>query len=184
LKTIWLQLSESFFRLPPARAQPPPAPTGPSSLPPPSEGQLIPGGQNLWISRPDNSIREVWTSPTEHRFVFAHPQDRPRFERVQRRLDELFAALPDRAGSATLALRLNQLSRWYPRLILWLVVGVAALAVRRPRGAGVALALAVAALVVIVFNALGLPADRHFVLPVAPAFVLLAAVGLLGRRQA
>jgi hypothetical protein len=184
LKTIWLQLSESFFRLPPSRAQPEPAPLGPHGLPRPSEGQLIPGGQDLWISRPDNSIREVWTSPTEHRFVFAHAEDRPRFERIQRRLDELFAAIPDRHGDAALTLRLNQLSRWYPRLVLWLVVGFAALALRRPRGAGVALALAGAALVVVVFNALGQPADRHFVLPVAPAFVLLAAVGLLGRRHA
>jgi hypothetical protein len=179
LKTIWLQLSESFFRLPPARAQPPP---GPSSLPPPSEGQLIPGGQNLWISRPDNSIREVWTSATEHHFAFAHPGDRRRFERVQRRLDELFAALPERDGNATLALRLNQLSRWYPRLLLWLAVGLVAFAIRRPQSGRVAFVLAGAALVVVCFNALGQPADRHFVLPVAPAFVLLAAVGLLGRR--
>ena len=180
LKTIWLQLSEPFYRV--EDEAPEPTRTEPNGLPQPSEGQLIPGGQNLWISRPDNSIREVWTSATEHHFAFADPEDRPRFERVQRRLDELFAALPQRDGNATLALRLNQLSRWYPRLLLWLAVGLVAFAIRRPRLGRLALVLAGAALLVVCFNALGQPADRHFVLPVAPAFVLLAAVGLLGRR--
>jgi hypothetical protein len=37
-------------------------------------------------------------------------------------------------------------------------------------------------LLVIVFNALGLFADPHFALPVAPAFVLLGAAALLGAR--
>ena len=181
LKTIWLQLSEPFYRIP--DEAPEPTRAEPNGLPQPSEGQLIPGGQNLWISRPDNSIREVWTSATEHHFAFADPEDRPRFERVQRRLDELFAALPQRDGNATLALRLNQLSRWYPRLLLWLAVGLVAFAIRRPRLGRVAFVLAGAALVVVCFNALGQPADRHFVLPVAPAFIVLAAVGLLGTRQ-
>ena len=36
--------------------------------------------------------------------------------------------------------------------------------------------------VVIAFNALGLFADPHFALPVAPAFVLLGCGALLGRR--
>jgi hypothetical protein len=43
--------------------------------------------------------------------------------------------------------------------------------------------LALSALLVIVFNALGLFADPHFALPVAPAFVLFAAGALLGRRR-
>jgi hypothetical protein len=180
LKTIWLQLSEPFYRVQDQALAP--TRTEPNGLPQPSEGQLIPGGQNLWISRPDNSIREIWTSATQHRFAFAHPEDRPRFERVQRRLDELFAALPQRDGNAMLAVRLNQASRWYPRLGLWLAVGLLAFAIRRPRCGRAALVVAGAALLVVCFNALGQPADRHFVLPVAPAFILLAAVGALGRR--
>jgi hypothetical protein len=36
---------------------------------------------------------------------------------------------------------------------------------------------------VVVFNALGLFADPHFALPVAPAFVLLGSAALLGTRQ-
>ena len=90
--------------------------------------------------------------------------------------------MPDRRGNAQLALRLNQLSRWFPRLIIWIAVGLVALVLRRPRGSGTLLALALAAFAVLVFNALGLFADPHFALPVAPAFVLLGASGLLARR--
>ena len=188
LETIWLQLSEPYYRLAPGSApevtdEPETVVVGGKRLPRPSEGQLIPEGQNLWISRPDNSIREEWTSPTEHHFVFDDPRDRPRFARVQRRLEELFGGLPDRTGNSRLAEKLNQASRWYPRPVLWLAVGLVALALRRPRNARVVVALAAAALLVVTLNALGLPADRHFVLPVAPAFVLLGAVGLLGRRS-
>ena len=42
-------------------------------LPAPTEGEPIPSGQVVWISRPDNSIRQVWTSPTEWHFEFAAP---------------------------------------------------------------------------------------------------------------
>jgi hypothetical protein len=38
-------------------------------------------------------------------------------------------------------------------------------------------------LLVVFLNALGLFADLHFVLPVAPAFVLLGLGGLLGTRE-
>jgi hypothetical protein len=142
---------------------------------------LIPAGQNLWISRPDNRIRDVWTSPTERHFVFERPSDEPRFHRIEHRLDELFAGLPDRNGNAQLALRLSQVSRWYPRPVMWIIVGLAAIAIRRPRGSSVLLALTAAALLVVLLNALGLPTDLHYLLPVAPAFVLLATGGVLGR---
>jgi hypothetical protein len=186
-ETVWQQLSKSFFRAPAPAA---PAPSRVTQvraqrsprLPKPTEGQPIPSGQNVWISRPDNCIRDVWTSATEHHFTFCRPSFRPRFDAILRRTDELFAALPDRRGNAQLALRLNQLSRWFPRLIIWIAVGLAALALRRPRGSGTLLALGLAAFGVIVFNALGLFADPHFALPVAPAFLLLGAGGLLARR--
>jgi hypothetical protein len=66
---------------------------------------------------------------------------------------------------------------------MWIVVGLVAMTVRRPRGSRTLVALSVAALAVVVLNALGLFADLHFVLPVAPAFVLLGAGGLLGARR-
>jgi hypothetical protein len=185
-KTIWLQLSESFFRNPPTSAgqagsaNPEAVVVGSTKLPRPTEGQPIPGGQVVWISRPDNAIRQVWTSPTRFRFSFADPRLRPRFEHVVKRSDELFAALPNRTGNASLALRLNQLSRWFPRPIMWIAAGLIGIALWRPRGSGTLIMLGLAASLVIFLNALGLFADRHFMLPVAPAFVLLGLGGLLG----
>jgi hypothetical protein len=181
--TVWEQLSEPYYRVVGSSdAPPPPQETTPSGRPAPSEGQLIPEGQNLWILRPDLRIRDVWTSATERHFEFDRPADRPRFEEIERRRDELFAGLPGRDGNASLGLRLNQASRWYPRTIIWLLVGVVALAIRRPRGWQAVAAITVAAFLVVLLNALGLGPDRHYVLPVAPAFVFLATVGLLGSR--
>jgi hypothetical protein len=185
--TIWRQLSNTYFR----------TPRGPAAvssrgatfvhegrrLPEPTEGEPIPGGQNVWISRPDNDIRQVWTSPTQYHFVFRTSQEHRRFDAIRRELDSLFAKLPHRAGNAQLSLRLDQLSRWFPRSIIWIAVGLLALAVRRPQRARTLIALAAAALLVIVFNALGLFADPRFALPVAPAFVFFGSCMLLGRAE-
>ena len=188
-ETVWQQLSKSYFRAASSSAHSSAPATAKvdvngRSLPAPTEGQPIPPGQNVWISRPDNSIRDVWTSATEHHFVFEKPSQRPRFDAIVRERDRLFAALPDRQGNAQLSLRLDQLSRWFPRPIVWIVVALVGLLWRRPRGTGMLVALGLAAMLVIVFNALGLFADPHFALPVAPAFILLAAGGLLGPRSA
>jgi Dolichyl-phosphate-mannose-protein mannosyltransferase len=185
--TIWRQLSKSYFRAPatPAAA----SSTRPTvvrkrrRLPAPTEGEPIPGGQNAWISRPDNDIRQVWTSPTRYHFVFRTAKEHRRFDEIVRRLDSLFGDLPSRAGNAELSHRLDQLSRWFPRSILWIALGLVALVLRRPRGAPTLIALALAALFVILFNALGLFADPRFALPVAPAFVFFGACGLLGRSE-
>jgi hypothetical protein len=187
--TVWHQLSKSFFRASGSTSSPPSARTTTTTktaggLPPPTEGQPIPAGQNVWISRPDNSIRDVWTSATSHHFVFTKPSQRPRFNEIVRERDRLFAALPSRSGNGWISLRLDQLSRWVPRPIVWIVLGLIGLIWRRPRGMRTAAALALAAFFVIVFNALGLFADPHFALPVAPAFILFAAAALLGSRSA
>jgi hypothetical protein len=188
LDTIWQQLSEPFFRV----VSTPADSNGQEEqtvvvdgrrLPAPTEDQPIPGGQVVWISRPDNGIRQVWTSPTEFTFAFDDQQDRPRLESLERRVTGLIAELPDREGNEQLGLRLNQLSRWYPRPVLWLLLGVIAIALRRPAGSRTLVALSLAALLVIAFNALGQPGDLHFALPVLPAFVLLGVGGLLGLRD-
>jgi Dolichyl-phosphate-mannose-protein mannosyltransferase len=187
LDTIWQQLSKSYFRTPPGPATPPPTPMvvrRGNRLPAPSEGQPIPAGQSVWISRPDNCIGEVWTSATDHHFTFCSPTIRRRFDVVKNGVNGLFRNLPTRRGNSQLALRMNQASRWYPRLFLWIAVALVALILRRPRGARTLVAIALAALFVIVFNALGLFADPRFALPVAPAFVLFAAGALLGPRTA
>ena len=189
--TIWDELSKAQFRVVSAPSSGGGGAIAPSAtvvihgerLPAPTEGEPIPSGQVVWISRPDNSIRQVWTSPTAWHFEFAHPSERPRFERVQRRTQELFGALPDRTGYAGLALRLNQLSRWFPRPWMWILLGVVAIVVRRPRGWPTLATIALAAFACVLLNALGLFADLHFVLPVAPAFVLLGLAGLVGARR-
>jgi hypothetical protein len=187
LDTIWKQLSKSYFRSPPgnqaARPAQPVVEVKGQKLPAPSEGQPIPAGQSVWISRPDNCIRDLWTSPTAHHFTFCRPQYKRRFDAIARELDSLFSGLPDRRGNGWLALKMNQMSRWYPRLILWIALGLVALAFRRPKGAGTLIAIALTAFVVVVLNALGLFADPRFALPVAPAFVLFGSCALLGRRS-
>ena len=153
-------------------------------LPKPSEGELIPGSrQGLWTSTPDNRIREVWTSPTEHHLEFTRPGDAARVEHVDAEISRLLDRLPDRAGKPTLAHRLNQAAYRFPPPGLWLAVGLIALALRRPRRARVALLLAGAAFLVLLISALGLPASGEYAMPVIPAFALLAGVGLLGSRR-
>ena len=188
-RTVWQQLWRPAYRTPaPAATAAAPTgtrtPAGRGALPPPTEGEPIPPGQNAWISRPDGRIRQVWTSPTDYRFQFLDPADRPRFRRVVSEEGRLEGNLPDRRGNQTLLHRLNQLSRWFPRPVLWLLLGAVAIGLRRPRGAAALVALALSALAVVVFNALGLFTDAHFVLPVAPAFVLFGLAGLLGERRA
>jgi len=182
--TIWQQASESYFRPLPSTSDHPETNvvTKGRGLPPPTENQPIPGGQVVWISRPDNDIRQVWTSPTEFHLSFRTAQERRRFEEIDKELRSLFGNMPDRKGNRRLALRLNQLSRWFPRSIIWIAVGLIAPGWRRPRGSRTLIALTLAAVFVIVFNALGLFADRRFALPVAPAFVLFGAAALLGPR--
>jgi hypothetical protein len=126
----------------------------------------------------------VWTSPTEHHQVFVHPGAKERNEALHRRMNELQANLPDRSGSAELALRINQASRWYVPPVVWLVVGIVAVALRRPRGTLALAVPALAGLVVDLVNALGLPAVPEYSVPSAPAFVLLAAGGLFAARGA
>ncbi len=79
--------------------------------------------------------------------------------------------------------RLNQFSRWFPRPLVWLVVGLAAVVWRRPRRVAPALVLAAAALLLFVTTAAAVYAVAEYSVPVAPAFVLLAAAGFLAQRR-
>lgn len=184
--TIWRELSNTYFRTPPGSTNTPSKPaatvTKNGRLPPPTEGQPIPGGQVEWISRPDNDIRQVWTSPTQYHLAFRTQKEKRHFGKIQADLKKLFDRLPTRKPNGQLLLRLNEASRWYPRAFLWIALGVIALLVRRTREWQTLVALALAALLVIVFNALGQVADPRFALPVAPAFVLFGACALLGPR--
>jgi hypothetical protein len=152
-------------------------------IPAPTEGQPIPSASvSAFISTPDGRFREVWTSPTEHAILADDPEDAAHLDRLNRRVDELFGVFSDREGSAALARWIDRASRWFPRPVLWLAVGLIAVAVRRPRGVATPLVLTAAALLVVLGTGLAVPADASYSAPVAPAFVLLAVAGLLGSR--
>jgi Glycosyltransferase family 87/Dolichyl-phosphate-mannose-protein mannosyltransferase len=153
-------------------------------LPKPSEGQPIPSsaiGPMLWT--PGGQAVEVWTSPTEHRTVVTDARDRRRIEKFGHAVDRLDARIPTRDGSPTLVHRLNQASHAFPPSLLWLLVGLAAFLLRRPRPALVAFAPAVAGSIVVLASALVAPSVAEYGAPISPAFLLLASAGLVGARR-
>ncbi len=155
-----------------------------AQLPQPTDGDVIPAArQGFYSTTPDGSITEVWTSPTEHEVVFVDPAGRARFDEINERMSELADRIPPYAGSATLTLWLSRSSKLWPRPVLWLGVGVVALAVRRPRRLALAVALAAAGLAVVGVSALGTYAIVEIAVPVVPAFVVFAAAGLVGGRD-
>jgi hypothetical protein len=158
-------------------------PVAHSQLPVPGEGEPIPAArQSGYITTPDHRIREVWTSPTEHHIVFSRPADRARAAEIDSRIDDLYASFPDRGVRRGAVDWLNRASRWYPRPVLWLVLGVLAAVVRRPRGLAVPLVLAGSALLTLLGTSLAVYAIAEYSVPVTPAFILLACASVLGRR--
>jgi hypothetical protein len=185
-RSVWGMLRQGVYRAPSASAARPAQTEGsnvPGVLPKPSEGEPIPAPHEGGVTTPDGSIYTVWTSPTEHHLVFVHPGDQARYDALHRRMDELASNLPDRGGSPTLTLRLNQASRWFPPAALWLALAAIAFLIRRPRWGLAMWAPALAGLIIIVLSALGLPAEPHYSMPVAPAFVLLAGGALFAARR-
>jgi hypothetical protein len=151
-------------------------------LPVPSEGEPIPAArQSQHITTPDGRIREVWTSPTKHHVQFDDPRDEARAAEIDRRVDGLLAGFPDRASRPELVDWLNRASRWYPRPVVWLVLGIVAVALRRPRRLAVPLVLAGAALLILLSTALAVYAVPEYAVPVTPAFILLAASAIPSR---
>jgi glycosyl transferase family 87/dolichyl-phosphate-mannose-protein mannosyltransferase len=195
-RTLWQQLAERSVYGPEAPAPQPRAAAEAGSgsaqggdsivvngrrLPAPTEGQPIPAsaiGPLLWT--PGGTAREVWRSPTDHSFVFSDASDERRYDDMNSQTDELAHRLPTRDQSQSVVHRLNQASHRFPPLIVWLVIGLVALALRRPRNALVALAPTVAGLVVIIATALVAPSVPEYAAPVSPAFLMLAAVGVFG----
>jgi hypothetical protein len=149
-----------------------------------SDGEPIPSSKEApYISTPDGRIREVWTSPTQHSRVFRDEADAAHSAVLDRRVAALVGALPDRAQRETLVDWLNRASRLYPRPIVWLLLGAVAVAFRRPRGLWIPVTLSGAALLLLLATVLAVYAVAEYSVPVVPAFILLAAVGLFGVRS-
>lgn len=150
-------------------------------LPVPSEGEPIPAAyQSAYISTPDGRIREVWTSPIDHGVVFRYERDQARASELDAEVRDLLASFPDRGQRSGLLEVVNQASRLYPRPFMWLLVGLVAIALRRPRRSALALTLAVAGLLVLLGTSLTVYAVAEYSVPIVPAFVLLAVAGLIG----
>ena len=124
----------------------------------------------------------MWTSPNEHHLVFVHAGDEERYDALHRRIDELAGDMPDRAGNAIVVRYLNLASRGFPPPVLFLVLGVVGLVVRRPENALALSTPAIAAVIVIVLSALAIEAIPYYSVPAAPAFLLLAAGWLVASR--
>jgi alpha-1,2-mannosyltransferase len=186
--TLWDQVARRPVYAPvPSGAESAAPAAAPKSrgLPKPTEGQPIPSSRiGPALYTPGGTAREVWRSPTDHSFVFSNPRDEHRFARFNHDVDRLAGRVPTRDGDAGAVHRLNQASHAFPPLIVWLVIGVIAFVLRRPRHALIALAPAVAASIVIVATALVVPAVAEYSAPVSPAFVVLAAAGVLGAPSA
>jgi hypothetical protein len=183
--TLWDQLANRAVFAPvdlaKARPSPPEVTVKGRKLPQPTEGQPIPAsaiGPQLWT--PGGVAQEVWTSATEHHFVFSNPRDERRYDKLGADVGRLAARIPTRAGHAAVVHRWNQASHRFPPPIVWLVLGVVGLAFRRPRNALVAIVPVIAGLVVIVATALVAPAVPEYAAPVSPAFIALAAAGVVG----
>jgi hypothetical protein len=150
-------------------------------LPKPSEGEPIPAsaiGPVLWTT--GGPAGEVWRSPTDHSYVFTDPRDARRAQRFYRQVDRLDSRIPTHGANEQLVLRLNQASHRFPPPLVFLLIGVVGFAVRRCRHALLAFAPCLAGLVVILASALVAPAVAEYAAPVSPAFVLLAAAGVVG----
>lgn len=191
LGDFWEELSQPLFagRTAPETGEetPPPAaaaPSGTDTLPTPTEGEPIPSEhQSAQLSTSDNSIREVWTSPTEHHVVFDDPAKAARQAVNDRRLGELYGAFPDHWWSPWLGLQMDRSSKLYPPPWLLLLVGAAAVAWRRPERWWATLAPVLGSLAMLLATVMAVWAEPAYAVPVTPAFVLFAAVGLLGEKR-
>ncbi len=138
--------------------------------------------QGFYYTTPDGRVSEGWQPDGEHAPVFHDPDDARRYAALQRDIAGVVEQIPPYEGNATLTRQVSRASKLWPRGALWLVVGLVAVAVRRPRGSRLALVLAAAAVLVLLLDAAAIYAIAEFAVPVVPAFVCLAAVGLAGRR--
>jgi hypothetical protein len=182
--TIWQQLSAPVYTIQSPESHVVPASRNtPRQAAPPDPGELIPVGDESWISRPDQSIRQVWTSGNTYKFVFLKPTQKPRFDQIIHDLNTLSNNFPQRAPNNQLEHRLNQLAHRYPPPIFWLVLGLIAIPIRRPRGTKTLVLIALAALATVLLNALGVAPSPRYMLPFAPAFILFGTAAVLGRSR-
>jgi hypothetical protein len=171
--STWEELRTPYqWAAPQVAGSKPPAPStahpASASSPSATAAAADPGGRYWWLaSTPDGK-----------------PPVQSRVNRMVRSETKLAAHIPDRSGSASVAAALNAISRWYPWAAIWLAVGLAGVALRRPRGSLTLIATAGLAVIMIAFTELGEPPGLAYGLPLVPGLVLcgVAAWTAPGRR--
>ena len=105
--------------------------------------------------------------------------DQARIARQYREVSQLLRHLPDRSGSSSFASVLNWISRIFPRMAIWIVLGLVALLVRRNRAVVPLLGLVAGALLVVFVTLLGYGPTPEYNLPFDPVYVLFGAAAVL-----
>jgi hypothetical protein len=159
----------------PAPAKPQHAAVSTTPAAQPQSDPSDPGGILWWLaSTPDGHIHAggpdglIWTNPGGQ----AH------YEWLNAAVMRMQSDLPDRNGSRSAASFLNHVDRFVPRIWMWLLLGLLALALRRPPRMLLPAALAALGLVVVVGTMLGMPPGLAYRLPVDPLFVLFACAAV------
>ena len=187
LDELWsplhVRLPEASTPAPVSTAEPETSSAG-EQLPPPSEGEQIPTSrQGFFLTTPDGSVTEEWRSATEHSLVFSSSEAQQRLARLDAEARRLGALVPPYTGDEWLTLQFSRSSKLFPPPLLWLVVGLVAWLWRRPARPGLAACIGAAGVGVVVFQALAIYSIIEFAIPVAPAFVVVGAAGVLGERR-
>lgn len=114
------------------------------------------------------------------------PSGRPpvptRVARQAREVARLRKDLPDRSGSTAVAAALNGISRVSSSMILWIVLALAGLAVRRSRTALPLLALSLGAALALLATLVGYGPTPEYQLPFDPVYVLFGVGAVLAPR--
>jgi hypothetical protein len=158
-----------------------------TTLPRPPSGELgsqphYPAiGWNM-AAQPDGRILARWSSPDRPRLVFDNRRDQRRYEHLANRLKGWES--PAREPSERVTYFLNRrLGRLFPRPYLWLLVGVVAAVVRRPRYLSALVILVSLSLLLLLEMAATTYVEANYAIPIVPLFILLASAGLVGQRS-
>ena len=169
----------------------PRAQTAPEAPPPTFDvdGQLIPNPQAtvlvdgvpygfVWCAS-DYIDSCTIARPSE---VWDDPRTQERYREIVAQIRVWDAQLPSREGVTFVPEILNRITPRYPTPVLWIVVGLIALVVRRPRGSRTILILWASAFLVLLIHAASQGVAPEFVLPLYPVFIVTALAALAGDR--
>jgi hypothetical protein len=133
----------------------------------------------------DGRILARWSSPDRPRLVFDNPRDQRRYEYLAYKLKGWESAVRDPSERVTYFLN-RRLGRLFPRPFVWLVLGLTAVILRRPRYASALVILVLLSLLMLLGSAATTYIsyfEARYSIPVVPLFILLAVVGLTGQRS-